>query len=107
MVFYSFKCHDSIKFVIPFISMIRNNASQKIDNSTRNYIYTGYLTAIFGGVLGLVIGWDIMKKKKTLYTGEKVFSYSLMDRQHGARILILASICFILLLTLTIIALDA
>ncbi|ARS41491.1 hypothetical protein CA265_18265 [Sphingobacteriaceae bacterium GW460-11-11-14-LB5] len=87
--------------------MIRTNSSQKIDNSTRNYIYTGYLTAIFGGILGLVIGWDLMKKRKTLITGEKVFSYSLTDRQHGARILILAGICFILLLTLTIIALDA
>ncbi|MCX2496362.1 hypothetical protein OQX63_22925 [Pedobacter sp. PF22-3] len=87
--------------------MIRKNASQKIDNSTRNYIYTGYLTAIFGGILGLVIGWDLMRKKRTLSTGEKIFSYSLMDRQHGARILILAIICFILLLTLTIIALDS
>ena len=87
--------------------MIRKNASQKIDNSTRNYIYTGYLTAIFGGILGLVIGWDLMSKKRTLSTGEKIFSYSLMDRQHGARILILAIICFILLLTLTIIALDS
>ncbi|KRT16676.1 hypothetical protein ASU31_07625 [Pedobacter ginsenosidimutans] len=87
--------------------MIRTNDSQKIDNSTRNYIYTGYLTAIFGGILGLVIGWDLMKKKRKLSTGEKVFSYSLTDRQHGARILILSGICFILLLTLTIIALDA
>lgn len=73
----------------------------------RNYIYTGYLTAIFGGFLGLVIGWDIMKKRKKLAGGETVFSYSLADRQHGARILILAGICFILLLTLTIIAIDS
>ena len=87
--------------------MIRTNDSQKIDNSTRNYIYTGYLTAIFGGILGLVIGWDLMKKKRKISSGEKIFSYSLTDRQHGARILILAGICFILLLTLTIIALDA
>ncbi|MGM9479196.1 hypothetical protein ACS5PU_22435 [Pedobacter sp. GSP4] len=87
--------------------MIRTNDSQKIDNSTRNYIYTGYLTAIFGGFLGLVIGWDLMRKKRVLRSGEKVFSYTLTDRQHGARILILATICFILLLTLTIIALDA
>jgi hypothetical protein len=86
--------------------MIRNNASQKIDNSTRNYIYTGYLTAIFGGILGLVIGWDLMKKKRTIRSGEIRFSYSLSDRQHGARILILAGICSIFLLTLTIIALD-
>jgi len=47
---------------------------------------------------------DIVKKKDIVY-GEKVFFYSLMDRQHGARILTLAGICFILLLTLTIIAL--
>jgi len=56
-----------------FLSLIRTNAAHKIDKSTRKYIYTGYLTAIFGGILGLVIGWDIMKKKRTLNTGEKVF----------------------------------
>lgn len=87
--------------------MIQTNNSHKVDNSTRNYIYTGYLTAIFGGILGIVIGWDLMKKKKITSSGEKSFVYSLTDRQHGARILILAGICFILLLTLTIIALDA
>jgi len=87
--------------------MLRTSNSHKVDNSTRNYIYTGYLTAIFGGILGIVIGWDLMKKKRLLSSGEKVFTYSLTDRQHGARILILAGICFILLLTLTIIAIDA
>ena len=86
--------------------MIRTNDSQKINNSTRNYIYTGYLTAIFGGILGFVIGWDLMKKRRKLHAGENVYAYSLMDRQHGARILILAGICFILLVTLTIIALE-
>ncbi|TCD12601.1 hypothetical protein EZ449_00715 [Pedobacter frigidisoli] len=87
--------------------MIQTNNAHKVDNSTRNYIYTGYLTAIFGGILGIVIGWDLMKKKRITASGEKGFVYSLTDRQHGARILILAGICFILLLTLTIIALDA
>lgn len=62
--FYSLSAIICLVCNILLSRLIRNNASQKIDNSTRNYIYTGYFTAIFGGVLGLVIGCDIMKKKR-------------------------------------------
>lgn len=98
---------QKIKFAQPYCLVMLSHNAHKVDNSTRNYIYTGYLTAIFGGLLGIVIGWDLMKKRRSLSTGEKGFAYSLSDRQHGARILILSGICLILLLTLVIIALDA
>lgn len=53
------------------------------------WIIVGYISALLGGLLGIFIGWHLLSHKKTLPNGERVYGYSVGDRKHGKRILIL------------------
>ncbi|MBX2827465.1 MAG: hypothetical protein KTR22_04850 [Flavobacteriaceae bacterium] len=66
----------------------------KPEGNQTAWIYVGYLFAILGGFLGLVIGYLLWKSKKTLPNGEKVYSYSDKDRKHGQTILIISLVIF-------------
>ncbi|GAB5400626.1 MAG: hypothetical protein Aureis2KO_22110 [Aureisphaera sp.] len=66
----------------------------KPEGNQKTWIYAGYLFAILGGFIGIVIGYLLWKSKKTLPNGEKVFSYSYQDRKHGQTILIISLIIF-------------
>lgn len=50
------------------------------------WIILGYIMAVLGGLLGLLIGWHLSSYQKTLPNGQKVFGYSENDRAHGKRI---------------------
>lgn len=56
------------------------------------WIYAGYLFAILGGALGLLLGYIIAYFKKTLPNGDRVFVYLPSERAHGKRILIISII---------------
>lgn len=43
----------------------------------------GYLFSFGSGFIGLLIGWILFNSKKTLYTGEEVYTYQHRDRVHG------------------------
>lgn len=62
------------------------------DNSSSLQIFLGYLFAIFGGLIGFVIGWYLRTAKKTLPNGKKVFSYQENDRKHGLIIFVISII---------------
>lgn len=47
------------------------------------WIYLGYLSAIFGGAIGIVIGALLINFKKTLPNGERVYAYREADRRQG------------------------
>ncbi len=66
----------------------------KPEPSQKTWLYAGYLFAILGGILGLIIGWHIYRNRKTLPNGEKVFSYSEHDRRHGRIIAYLGAFLF-------------
>lgn len=59
------------------------------------WIYLGYFSAFFGGIIGLLIGWYLWNFKKTLPNGEKVHAYSEKDQKHGRNIFLFGLICFI------------
>jgi hypothetical protein len=59
------------------------------DTKNRVWIVIGYLLAVMGGLLGIIIGWHLVTFKKTLPNGERVYDYSLRDREHGQRIRLL------------------
>jgi hypothetical protein len=61
----------------------------KPEPSLKAWIAAGYLFALLGGFLGLVIGWHLRYHKKPLPDGRQVLAYSARDRQHGLRILLL------------------
>ena len=50
-------------------------------------IIAGYLFAIAGGIIGIIIGFLLTGSRKTLPNGENIFIYRPADRDHGKLIL--------------------
>ncbi len=62
------------------------------------WTFLGYVLALGGGVLGILIGWHLMSFKKVLPNGERVYVYTKADRQHGNSIVVLGIVCLIALI---------
>jgi hypothetical protein len=58
----------------------------KPEQSSRAWLYSGYILAVMGGIIALIIGWHLMTNKKTLPTGDRVYGFTASDRTHGTRI---------------------
>lgn len=56
---------------------------EKPEKSQTVWIIIGYIFALLGGFLGILIGWFIFTMKKTLPDGRKVYTYKKKDRFHG------------------------
>jgi hypothetical protein len=67
----------------------------KPEKSQISWIITGYVLVLLGGVLGLFIGWHFHSHKRTLPNGESVYAYSIKDRIHGKRIVVLGVVCLV------------
>ena len=72
----------------------------KPEGSQKTWIYVGYVFAILGGGLGIIIGYLIWKSKKTLPNGKRVYSYSDQDRPKGKLLFIISLVLFIIYLIL-------
>ncbi|MET1260548.1 hypothetical protein ABV409_14475 [Flagellimonas sp. DF-77] len=66
----------------------------KPEESQKAWIMAGYIFAILGGLLGILIGYFLWTAKKTLPNGQKVYTYSEKDRKQGKMIFILALVIF-------------
>ncbi len=66
----------------------------KPEHGQKAWIYAGYLFAIFGGLIGLFIGWHLWAYKKALPDGQKVYGFNENDRKHGRNIFIIGIIIF-------------
>ncbi|WP_236262991.1 hypothetical protein [Aggregatimonas sangjinii] len=66
----------------------------KPEENQKAWIFCGYVFAIFGGFLGLIIGYFLWTAEKTLPDGNKVYSYSEKDRKHGKTIFFISVIIF-------------
>lgn len=75
----------------------------KPEENQKPWILTGYILAILGGFLGIIIGYSLWTSKKTLPNGHKVYSYSEKDRNQGKTIFYLGLILFPFYLALKII----
>lgn len=62
------------------------------DKKTSFWVTLGYLSAILGGIFGILIGTHLANHKRILPNGEKVFDYTESDRKHGKYILIISLI---------------
>ncbi|NUY81196.1 hypothetical protein HUK80_09845 [Flavobacterium sp. MAH-1] len=54
--------------------------------SQHGSIIIGFIFALAGGFLGILIGWYISSQKKTLPNGEQLFAFNDADRRWGKRI---------------------
>ncbi len=63
--------------------------------ASRMLILIGYTAAIFGGILGLVIGLVIFSNKKTLPNGQTIYIHTDKDRKNG-KIIVVVSVISIL-----------
>jgi hypothetical protein len=62
------------------------------------WTFLGYVLALGGGILGMLIGWHLMRFKKVLPNGERVYVYRKSDRRHGSIIFVLGIVCFFALI---------
>ena len=76
------------------VDMVRERIKTlaKPEKKQTGWIIVGYITAILGGFLGLLIGWSLWKSRTTLPNGSKVHSYQEKDRSHGKTIFIIGVI---------------
>jgi hypothetical protein len=83
-----------------FLNSLKKNrleALSKPEESQSAWIIIGYFSALFGGFLGIGIGWSIMSMQKTLPNGEKIYTYSDEDRRSGRNIFYIGIIVTILI----------
>lgn len=58
----------------------------KPEENQKPWIIAGYIFALLGGFIGIIIGYLLMTSKKNLPNGQRVYSYNSTDRQHGKMI---------------------
>ena len=69
----------------------------KEESYPHNIIILGYILAIGGGLLGILIGWDLWTKKWIAPNGRKAYIYKEADRKHGRNIFYAGIAVFIIL----------
>lgn len=75
------------------------------DQDHSAWVKGGYISALLGGFLGIIVGYQLYFSRKQLPDGRRVYVYSARDRVHGIRILVLGIIMFLLILTARLIRL--
>ncbi|GAB3635015.1 hypothetical protein GCM10027422_06050 [Hymenobacter arcticus] len=72
------------------------------DKNHKIWILGGYLSALLGGFFGLLIGWQLYFHRRQLPDGRRVYAYSATDRVHGLRILVLAIIMLLVVVSVRV-----
>ena len=67
------------------LKAVRLEVLQKPETTQSFWIVLGYISALLGGPLGILIGWYLSTSKKTLPDGERIYAYGEVDRRHGQR----------------------
>ncbi|MBL4587607.1 MAG: hypothetical protein JKX84_11220 [Flavobacteriales bacterium] len=60
------------------------------EEKQKGMVIAGYVFAILGGLIGLLIGWLLYTSKKTLPNGDRVHTYIESDQLHGRNIFMLS-----------------
>jgi hypothetical protein len=62
----------------------------------RTWVIIGYISSLFGGFIGMIIGSILISAQKTLSDGNVVYVFNKRNRKHGRIILYLGSSILIL-----------
>lgn len=73
----------------------RLNQLSTPENGELLWIIIGFILAIGGGIIGILIGWHYKNLKKTLPDGKRIYYYDEKTRQIGSYMYILGIISFI------------
>jgi hypothetical protein len=84
----------------------RLQALAQPDDSHAIWIVIGYIAAMLGGLLGILIGWHLSTYKKTLPDGQRINGYSPAARQHGNVILLIGIVMLVITFCLWLMAED-
>lgn len=74
----------------------------KPEPSGNSLIRWGYGLALLGGLLSIIIGWNLYNGRKTLGDGRQIYAHTAQDRVHGLRILTLGISAFIVWIALRV-----
>jgi len=66
-------------------------------------IMLGYFSALLGGLLGLAMGWCLVRMKTTLPNGKQVYTYNEKCRKNGERMVIISVVVIIITIVIRII----
>lgn len=66
------------------------------EKSQTTFIIWGYIFALLGGIIGILIAWHLKSSKKILPSGDQVYVYSEYDRKQANIIQIISCISIIL-----------
>jgi hypothetical protein len=72
----------------------KSNSLSKPEKCPQGLIVAGYVFAILGGFVGILIGWSIHDSKKTLSDGKRIYTYEQSDRHQGMIIFLVGSVIF-------------
>lgn len=87
--------HEANEMFLESLRKQRFTQLAKPEQNQKYWIILGYISAFFGGLFGIFIGWHMHTHKRTLPNGDRVYGYSVSDRKHGNRILVLGIIFFV------------
>jgi len=60
-------------------------------NFQRTWVIIGYISSLFGGFMGMIIGTILVSAKKSLSDGSIVYVFNEKSRKHGKIIMYLGS----------------
>jgi hypothetical protein len=87
------------------LKLLRQHRVAELGQPERDHttwILAGYLSALLGGIFGLVIGYQLYSQRQQLPDGRRVHAYNATDRVHGLRMMTLGVVMLVLLVGLRV-----
>ena len=82
--------------IVDSLSEQRTKDLSKQETTSNYLIYRGYFSALFGGLFAIFFGYNLAHAKKTMRSGEEVYTYREDERKHGKRIVLIGVLSLIL-----------
>ena len=74
--------------------LVKNETEKMIikEGVEGSHIFLGYVLAVFGGIIGLIVALNYMNKKLQMANGEKLYKYNQNTRKKGRNMLVVWAI---------------